>query len=35
MIEINKLDVYYGDKKLGTLVEDKNYRLAFQYDFDR
>lgn len=32
MIEINKLDVYYGDDIVGTLAEDKNYRVAFQYD---
>ena len=34
MNEINKLDVFYHDMKVGTLAEDYNYRVAFQYDMN-
>ena len=32
MKEINKLDVFFNDTKVGTLVETEDHKIAFQYD---
>lgn len=34
MQDVNKLDVYYCDDKVGVLAQDDSYRVAFQYDLD-
>ena len=31
-MKINKLNVYYHEKKVGTLANLDKYRIAFQYD---